>query len=324
MAILRFIFPLLLGGIFCIFTLPGVATAQINDSFGAQLNTEPLYPKPLSPVTVNLEAYSFDTTGATILWYIDGVEQVENRNERALTFTTGKIGERDTVLAKITPQNSFTVSTSLVVTPSEVDIILEAETYVPAFYKGRTLPAGNSVVRAIAIPHMVPAIPLSSLTYEWRQGETVLFGGPVKGKYAADITVSRYEGDYIQVTVAGERGEKVGGRAISLTPAEPELHFYEENPLRGLSTKAIKDSLMLIGDETTIHAEPFFMTTDLSTDTARFEWRVDGGIVTTDVENGHTLTVRKTGTGGSGRIETTALTTTAIPQYVQDGFTIQF
>jgi hypothetical protein len=309
----------------CVFVLPTENThAQLSEGQPIGLSVEPQYPSPHSSVIISLEAYSMDTTGATIRWYIDKVEQVSARNERGIEVQTKALGQKQVVTAEITLPNNFTFNVTRDIIPSEVDIILESSAYTPAFYKGRALPGGNSIVRVIAIPHTTSNSPANAFTYEWKQGETVLFGGPVKGKYTADVLMSRYDDDYITVRVTNSTGAIVGGKAILLKPVEPELHFYEENPLRGLSSRAITDSLYLIGEETTIHAEPFYMATDLSRRTINFEWQINGGEATPG-EDSHTITLRRTNEGGgSVRIDVTALTTTAIPQYVQRGMSIIF
>ncbi len=298
--------------------------AQILDDASAQLVTDPEYPAPHSAITISLEAYSVDTSGATVFWYVDGIERVDARNARSMPFTTGDLGDNQTITVKVAPPNNQSLTLTHTIKPSEVDVVLEAQTYVPAFYKGRALPSGESVVRVVAIPHTSPSASLSSLTYEWTQGETVLFGGPIKGKYSADVTMSRFEDDYLRVRITNPSGEVVGGKTILLIPVQPELHFYEENPLRGLSSRAIHTSLILIGDETTIHAEPYFMATDLTSNTVKFDWNINDVAVTTNQADAHTLTLRRVGNGGSTDVGVNALTSTVIPQYVQKTFTIMF
>lgn len=323
MQVQRWVFSILSLSILFFLVSAFIVHAQVFDESALQLLTDPEFPGPRQTLTVSLDAYTMNTTGATIQWYVDGVERGEFKNERSMTLVTGELGTSQIIKAKVSRINSFPITTTLTIEPREVNIILEAATYVPSFYKGRALPSGNSLVRAVAIPSNASA-PLDTYTYEWSQSGTVLFGGPVKGKYAADITMSRYEGDYLKVTVTNASGRTVGGKAIFLTPTDPELHFYEENPLRGLSTRAAGASVTLIGDETTIHGEPYFMSTDLSQQSALFDWGIDGMSVTTNPADQHTLTLRRTGGAGSAQINVHAITTEVIPQYVQGGFSIVF
>ncbi len=323
------VYPRFISAVFALlgsfFAMTMTVHAQIfDDASSAQLVTSPEYPAPHSAVTISLEAYSMNTSGATVWWYVDGAERADARNARSMTLTTGDLGDRLVVTVKVIPSSGRTITLTHTINPSEVDLVVEANTYVPAFYKGRALPSGESVVRAIAIPHSAPSVSISSLTYEWTQGDTVLFGGPVKGKYSADITMSRFDDDYLRVRVTNASGQAIGGKTIQLLPIEPELHFYEENPLRGLNSKAIRDSLMLIGDETTIHAEPYFMTTNLTPSSITFDWKINDVAVTTNQADAHTLTLRRIGNGGSANIGVNALTRTVIPQYVQKTFTVMF
>jgi hypothetical protein len=301
----------------------GAVHAQVGEEI-PPLRVEPSFPQPGSTVTVSLDAYTMDTTGATVSWSVNGLEKTGDKNNRSIEITVGDVGEIVEVTARVIFTNGFSYSPTVTVVPTQTDLIIESSTYVPPFYKGRALPSGNTHIRAVAIPHLKNPVPLQDLTYEWKQGDTVLFGGPIKGKYAADIVVSRYEGDTLSVTVTDGTKKSVGKKTIFLTPSEPELHFYEENPLRGLSHKAIRSSLTLIGDETTVHAEPFFMATDLTKESSEFNWAINGESVETNPPKSHTITLRRTGGEGSATIETQVMTLTTIPQYVKGGFTIMF
>lgn len=310
-----------------LFTLfPSFAHAQVGAGSAptAELVVEPDFPEPESSVTVSLSAYSMNTTAANITWTVDGVAVAGSQNARSITLQTGKIGKKTTVTAavRLPGGTQFTVRKDIV--PSSVDIIIESSTYVPSFYRGRALPSSESAVRVIAVPILGTAVNPSDLTYRWEYGGSVLLDGPVKGKQSVTVLVSSYSGGYIQVTVFDKNGWAVASRAISLEETPPELHFYEENPLRGLSQLALTDSFSLIGDETVIHGEPYFMNTNLGSRSVTFNWKIDGSSTLTNNADPHTITLRRTGGSGKAEIGLRALTTTKIPQYVDGGFMINF
>lgn len=302
--------------------IPFSAHAQLPTR--ADIAVNPPFPQPYSAVTVSLEAYSMDTVGATITWFVDGVEQISSQNARSLTLQTGTLGKKIPLSATVKMLNgpSFTVRRDII--PAAVDLVLESDTYVPAFYRGRALPSGNASMRAIAIPHVGSSVSPSSLTYRWELGGGVLFRGPIRGKQSADITMSRFADERLSVTVIDQNGQSVAQRTIVLNPIEPELHFYEDNPLRGLHERAIIDSLTLIGDETTVYAEPYYMSTNLTPESAQFTWSINGEDATYQNSDQHTITLRKSGGSGSALVELKALTTTKIPQYLRKAFTIVF
>jgi len=302
--------------------LPHHAHAQLPTA--AALAVNPLFPQPYTDVTVSIEAYSMDTVGATITWFVDGVEQTSFRNARSLTLRTGTLGKKISVSAIVKMLNgpSFTVRRDII--PAAVDLILESDTYVPAFYRGRALPSGNASMRAIAIPHVGTSQSPLSFTYRWELGGSVLFGGPIRGKQSADVTMSRFANERLSVTVIDQNGVSVAQKTIMLNPIEPELHFYEDNPLRGLHERAILDSLTLIGDETTVYAEPYYMNTNLTPESVDFTWSINGEETAYKNPDQHTITLRKSGGSGNALVELKALTTTKIPQYLRGAFSIVF
>ncbi len=304
--------------------IPIIASAQIPGSASASLVVEPTFPEPESEVTVSLDAYSMDTVGATISWYIDSKQVVSSKNERSIVVRTGALGKKTSVSAQVIMQNGPTFTTRRDIIPAVVDLIIEADTYVPAFYRGRALPSGESRIRAIAIPHTGGALSPSSLTYKWEYGGGVLQGGPVRGKQSIELTMSRFSDNVLTVTVIDNSGQSIAQKSLSLNPSNTELHFYEDNPLRGLHERAINDTFTLIGDETTITGEPYYMQTDLSPRTATFTWSINGETSTYQNPDPNTITLRRSGGGGSAAIELKALTTAKIPQYIRKTFNIQF
>ena len=303
--------------------VPVHAQAALDEATSISLISNPEYPAPYSSVIISLDAYTINTTGASILWYINNVEQKQVQNARSIEIKTGALGEKQTIQTKILRTNLPPLTLSTVIVPTDIDIVLEASTYVPVFYKGRALPSENTTVRAIAIPHTKVSVLPSTYTYEWKYNDTVLLGGPIKGKQVIEFTMPRYEDDILSVTVIDDSGNAIGKKNILLTPARPEFHFYEENPLRGLNQKTIQDPYTLVGEEVTIHAEPYFMNTDLTARTAIFEWSVDGVAAPVQADP-HTITLRHTGGSGKTYLDVTALTTQRIPQYAKSALTIFF
>ena len=292
----------------------------------ANLKMVPTYPEPDSTVVISLDAYTVDTSGATIAWYIDGEEVTASRNERSMQLRLGKIGQTNRVTARVTLISGASFSLKKDITATAVDLVVEADTYVPSFYRGRSLPSVEAQIRVIAVPHLGSAVNPANLSYRWEYEGGLMFGGPVRGKQSIDLVVSPYSGGYVLLTVMDENGAVVAGKTLSIdTGVDPELYFYEESPLRGLSESAITNgTLALIGEETIIHGEPFFLAKDVSTDNVNFVWRINNEETVSENADPHTITLRKSGGSGSVRIDLQAMTTTPLPRYVANAFTITF
>ncbi len=300
------------------------AQSFLGENIGIALIAKPQFPAPYSVVEVSLDDYSVETTGASIAWYIDNVEQKEDRNERTLSFSAGALGEKTVVKVVLTRSSAPTLTSSLGIVPTVVDVVLEANTHVPSFYAGRPLPSSESTVRATALVHTNTAIPESVYTYTWSQGSTVLFGGPRKGKNSIELPVPRFSNDPLIVEVVDSTGTLVGRKSITINAVDPELHFYEYSPLRGLSRKEVMSPLPLIGEETTIHGEPFFMHTTISDRSADFLWKINDQETSHDEGAPNAITLRHVGGAGSAQVGLSIITKEQMPQFVEKFFQLVF
>ncbi len=300
-------------------------TAHAQSVAGAVgLKVDPSFPEPESVAKVTLDAYTLRTDGATIRWYVNDVEQVAYLNERSIEIRVGEIGETVVVVAKVTRVEGGAFTVKRAITPIGVDVVIEAETYVPPFYRGRALGGAQSDIRIIAIPQVGKNVNPANLSYRWQTTDGLLFGGPIKGKQAITLTVSPFTGNFVTVTILDENGDAIGSKRIPYGSVNSELYFYEENPLRGLNEIAIKESLPLVGDETTIHGEPYYLSKDTTAPFMDFEWRINGTVVENTNQDQHTITLRKSGNSGSAQIGFQALAKTTLPRYVKNSFNISF
>jgi hypothetical protein len=317
--LLSFFIPLL---------LPALTHAQqynVPTSKPLELAVSPAFPRPESRVTVRVNAYAMDTNGARITWSVNGEKLTEGKDSRSLELMTGALGTKMTVSAFIEPigESAFTLTKTII--PATVDVVVEADTYVPAFYRGRALPSVESTVRLTAIPHVGNGVDPRTLTYRWEQNGSAIGGGGVRGLQSIELAVPRYSGGNVRVVISNASGVAVADATVALEAMNPEIHFYEENPLRGLSELAIRDSVSLIGDETTVHGEPYYLSeTDVRSDNMSFTWSIDGTPVTTGVNDPHIITLRRTGGAGVAGVGLLVKTRGRIPQFIQDQFVINF
>lgn len=298
-------------------TIPGQST-------GLTLVAEPSYPAPHTETIISIDDYSINTVGSTITWFINNVEQTKNKNERSIKVTTGDLGKSTNVRVALSRAGGSVLTTSLSLTPSQVDIILESNTYVPQFYKGRALPSRDSMMRATAVVHDGKETPDSSYVYQWSLDSTVLMGGQTKGKRTIDIQMPHYDDLDLFVEVFKPTGELIGRGAVLLLAVEPELHFYENSPLRGLSERELMSPFRLIGEEATIYGEPYFMDTSMNERVATFTWMIDYEQVLHDASLPNALTLRKVGGAGEAAIDFEVVTKGSIPQFVQKAFQLIF
>lgn len=318
------LFITILFSVFFIHTFTTHAQSSLTGNPGVEIISKPQFPGANSTVEVSLDDYSLNTAGASIAWYVNNTELTKFRNARSATLQTGALGERVTVRVALTRNNLPPLTATLNIIPTKVDMILESSTYVPSFYKGRALPSSESLVRAIAIVHDGTETPDTTYTYTWSLDETVLLGGPVKGKNVLNFTMPHFDDKRLIVEVFATDGTIVGRQSLTLNASRPELHFYEQSPLRGLFQKEVTDPFTLIGNETTIYGEPYFINTNSNDGALEFTWNIDGERVASDTTAPNAITLRHVGGGGNAEVSLKVIKNERIPQFVKKTFQIFF
>lgn len=307
------------------FMSASAANAQFaGSSTGISLTLQPAYPEPNALVTVSLDDYSTDTTGASVTWYVDGVEKSGSRNERSITITTGAPGAPTTITVRLDRQGT-SLSATRTIRPVDVNIVLESDTYTPSFYKGRALPSADASIRAVAVVNDGQGISWNTYSYKWTFADRVVQGGALKGRYAIDLTMPQSRGGYLTVEVYDLDGTIVGRKTIFVQSVTPELLFYEYSPLRGLVGTALSGEVALPGTEATFYAEPFFLNKSRpDARNATFSWTLNDTLVAGNTGTPNALTLAATGERGRARITASVLTNEKIPQFTKGSFTLVF
>jgi hypothetical protein len=300
------------------------AHAQLlNQNIGISITSTPTDPPPLTDIKLTLDAYSVDQTGATIRWYVNGIERTEARNTRTLNLTTGPLGEKSSVRAVITLPNGTPVEATKIVQPVALDLIIEADSYIPSFYEGRALPSPGTNVRAVAVLHS-SGVAATDLYYTWKLNDEILGGGAVKGRSATTFAVPRFGNPELSVIVTDVAGKRVAGRVIDLNLSSPEVHFYGINPLYGYNKNAIGDNYLLNNEEVTLSAEPYYTLTSLIEDEEAMVWKIDNKAIPSQESENNRVTLRKTGGSGSSLIDFKITDNTILQQRAEGAFTIVF
>ncbi len=155
--------------------------------------------------------------------------------------------------------------------PGMVDIIVEADTHTPNFYKGRAEPSSGNPLRLVALPSIANVDP-DTLTFAW-----TIDGTPLTSR-TQSITVTAPSADRILLglRVSDKKGNLLAEKDEYISISNPQILFYEENQLRGLSHTAIPNEYVLIGDEASIVAEPYFIGRNDTPPALLVDWTIDG------------------------------------------------
>jgi len=239
--------------------LSGVADVRGS---GTVFQVFPKVPGPNQKVKIVLENSDLNLDSALITWTVNGQRVKSGTGEKSLTIQTGDLGTQSTVRVT-TMLGSTALSDTIILRPSEVDILWQGRGYVPPFYKGRNLLAKEGYITIMAIPHVYNSnghqVDPSKLIYRWSMDGTILGGSSGTGKnyliYAdsvlaltRNITIDIFENNTLSAS-----------NSVLLQAINPVVTVYENNPLYGyLFNKEVGSEYILNKEEVTFAAFPYF------------------------------------------------------------------
>ena len=280
---------ILFGAIILLPLLPNTSSAQVGGDItgitgaGMTIVLDPQYPNPGDQVTASIDDYSMNNTGATITWYFDGLSAPAVTNLRTITFTAPEVGKTMTVVARLTFPTGRIIESKRAINPLYLDLIIEPQTYTPAFYQGRALPTKGSLVYINALLQTKDGpVDSSKYSYTWSLNSKSVYGGARSGNSWASITVPHGSASIITIAVQDSSGTTVARKLFPLPAIAVEVQFYELNTLLGLSTKAITEGVILAGNSTSIKAVPYYLDTRAVNGNLFTQWSVDNQIVQTE------------------------------------------
>lgn len=242
--------------------LPPSANAA---SFSIQLS--PGSPKPNTTVTARIQTYQFDDNRANIIWQIDGKLVAQGLGANTITLQSPDTGKTKNITAYVTTADGDRSSQSLYLTVHDVDLLVDALTYVPPGYRGRALPTLQSSVRISAIPYLFKngkKLPPESLIYEWffDSNKNAQASGANKTSFIAFLPDSDNHLVSLKLSDTADEITFEKGMVLTARNASPEIVFYEDNPLEGpIYAKALFGTFKLTQGAINLRAEPFYFST---------------------------------------------------------------
>lgn len=249
-------------------------------------STTPKNPTAGDTVLLRVESFAVNLNTATLLWSVDGELVKEGVAVKDISVTAPEFGKKLIVDVIILAADGRKIDKQYVLAPSEVDVLWEAQTYTPPFYKGKALPTFKSLVRVTAIPRFggLTSNP-KEYYYQWTYNRNLNVGEAL-GKNSVVIPMG-YADSAVPVTVNVSMPETdwKGVKSISVEGSMPKIVLYENDPLLGIkfnrpmnSTPGSKGGNSRITGETqyATYAVPYFFSTDdLLNNKLIFRWEVN-------------------------------------------------
>ena len=307
-----------------------IAHAQVEGDIsgitgtGMTIVLDPQYPNPEDRVTASIDDYSMNNTGAVITWYFDGLSAPAVKNMRTITFTAPAVGTTMTIVARLTFPGGRIVESKRLITPLYLDLIIEPQTYTPAFYQGRALPSKGSLVyiNALLLTKDGP-VDSSGYSYTWTLNNKSVYGGARSGNSWAAITVPHGNTSVVTIAVQDTNGTTVARKLFPLPSIPVEVRFYELNTLLGLSTRAILGSIVLAGNSTSIKAVPYYLDTRAVNGSLYTQWSVDNTIIQTENNDPFEINLNR-GISGNAVVSFKLRNLSELLQSDQQSFNVKF
>ncbi|MEK7606452.1 MAG: hypothetical protein AAB458_02580 [Patescibacteria group bacterium] len=178
-----------------------------------------------------------------------------------------------------------------------VDLVWEANSYVPPFYKGKALTTTDGDVDVYAFVPSTFGNPLRA-TYTWELNSQVLGSLSGVGRSSLRVSGSPFIDDRaIRVRVVGENGRE-GFGYVRIPAVKPTIMVYVDSPLAGVQFGNAVVTRLEAQTETdlTLTAYPYFFSTSDRNENLSYTWNVNGVASET---RGPTLVARSETTGTS-------------------------
>jgi len=294
------------------------------------LNTIPRTAQPNSTVEIRVESFSLDLNRSTISWFVNNELEGRGKGQTSITLPTGDSGTRMVVEARVESDTGRDLSTSIIIQPASVDLIWEAPSYTPPFYKGKSLLGPSSSVKIVAIPNIQSTtgatITNNDLIFTWKQGSRVL--GNQSGRGMDSITLSGYVFfkplDVRVEIVSIDSGISATNR-ISIPSVSPFVMFYENHPTQGVRLEeSFGETFPLRNEEVTLIAHPYFFDTNTRSKSVSYGWKVNKEQIDNPSDDQSLITLRPTGGSGRAVVEISLKHNTHVLQQTSNMLNIEF
>lgn len=263
-------------------TITFAQTVNIPFALSNELNVEiiPTYPSPNEVIFINLTLYTDDLNSADITWFQNGKNVLSGKGETRYNFRTGNIGEETKIEIVIKLLSGISFTKVFTLTPAGVDLVWEAESYVPPFYKGKALHPRQGVLKIVATPDFVKGgrrISPQNLIYEWSNDVEAYQNQSGYGKNVLILNGSLLgKSESVEVLVRDPVNNLVAQKFIDISPVDPEIVFYENSPYYGhIFDLAVTGTFNLKTEEVQVLATPYYFTKKDS-GLLKYEWRLNG------------------------------------------------
>jgi hypothetical protein len=240
---------------------------------------------------------------ATISWFVNNRKITSGTGRRTFSTQLGDVGLKTIVKVIVVTQEGNTITQVMPFSSVSVDLLWEAQSYVPPFYSGKALFSTQEYVRVVAVPHLnrsSSSLSPTNLIYTWTKDGRVLGSASGFGRNVLELDASQtFRSTDIGVTVTSKDTSINAQKTITLTPTIPSVLAYAASPALGtLYNTALLGNIALTTKELNIVAMPYFFNiTSAAYPHALYSWRINNNLVENNRYNILTVRNEATSTG---------------------------
>src|SRR5579859_4924839 len=220
--------------ILCLLLLAGAAQAQttVGGIDPLQYTVSPQTPGPGQQVTIDVEGVGSFLGDSTITWQQNGKTVAQGVGLHSYTFTTGALGSQTKIHVSVATQSQGTFTHDFIFTPSTVNLVWEADTTAPPFYRGKPLYSAGSTVKVVVFPTVVvngSAVSSRNLSFQWQRNDV-----PEPSESGLGRNTFTFVGDQLQpsedIAVDVYNGNaQVGHGEVVIQATDPTLVLYDND-----------------------------------------------------------------------------------------------
>ena len=225
----------------CFFLPASYSHAQsISGAVGSlEITSSAANPAPGQTITVTARSYSISIDSANITWTAAGKTLAHGIGVTSVTMQAPALGKRTTISVTAAAADGQIVNGSVVIGSGSVDMIIEADGYVPPSFMGKLPLTYQNPFRVTAMPHLADAsgkeYAPASLVYQWKKDDGTVFQDQSGySKQSIDLVSSIIPRPYyLTVDVSTRDGSARAEGITSISAGAPVLSFYDNDPLYG-------------------------------------------------------------------------------------------
>ncbi len=260
-----------------LFVVPHSLLATTETTIGGSLvaTIEPHYPKAGEMVTIRLQGYGYDLESSRISWVVNKQVELQGMAKKEHAVRVGAVGSQTTVSIVVETLTGKQIIKNITFRPADIDLIWEADTYVPAEYEGARLPSLGSTVTVTAIPNLRSGslwVRPENIIFTWKKDFKNLVRESGRGRDSLTFVLDQ-SSTQIEVTAQSAEFGIIATTKAVIKTFQPEILVYPVKPLVGIIKTVIGNLFAAGADISGFKVEPYFVPNDLVKGRLlRYEW----------------------------------------------------